>query len=160
MRAAHRAAAWHVRGVFDSEVQFFDGLSRIPEGMTMAKAPPMYELMYIINPVLTDEQTKDIVQRVSAFMKEHSVDVVEVDEMGSRRLAYPIEKKKNGYYVLVNFRTDDGSFIATFDRAMRINDEIMRHLILRYDAKMLRHYQAQSAEPREGATTETEEKSS
>lgn len=126
----------------------------------MAKASPMYELMYIINPVLTDEQTKDIVQRVTAFMKEHDVDVVEVNEMGSRRLAYPIEKKKNGYYVLVNFRTDDGSFIATFDRALRINDEIMRHLILRYDAKMLRHYEAQAADSKKGTLTAADEASS
>lgn len=126
----------------------------------MAKAPRMYELMYIINPVLTDEQTKDIVQRVTAFMKEHEVGVVEINEIGSRRLAYPIEKKKNGYYVLVNFRTADGSFIATFDRALRINDEIMRHLILRYDAKMLRHYEAQSGSSKEAPLKKAEKATS
>jgi small subunit ribosomal protein S6 len=71
--------------------------------------------------------------------------------MGSQRLAYPIEKKRNGFYVNLWFRHGDGGFIARFDRALRINDEIMRHLILRYDAKMERHLQKQQTERKQPA---------
>ncbi|HYE96179.1 MAG TPA: 30S ribosomal protein S6 [Rubricoccaceae bacterium] len=100
----------------------------------------MYELMYILNPVLNAEQTKDIVARVSTYITENGGEIVEVVEMGSQRLAYPLEKKRNGYYVNVFFRAP-GAFIARFDRALRINEDVLRHLILRYDAKMERHYE-------------------
>ena len=112
----------------------------------MANQSPMYELMYIINPVLNDEQTKDIVQRVGTYIRENGGDVQESVEMGSQRLSYPIQKKRNGYYALVYFTHTDGNFIAKLDRALRINDDIMRHLILRYDAKMTRHYTKQKSE--------------
>ncbi len=108
----------------------------------MADAP-MYELMYIINPVLNEEQTKDIVKRVTAYLSEISADVAQVKEIGSQRLAYPIEKKRNGYYVVANFRLSDGTVLPRLDRALRINDDIMRHMLLRYDAKMMRHYEQQ-----------------
>lgn len=107
---------------------------------------PMYELMYIINPVLSEEQTKDIVQRVTAYLSDNGADVVQVNETGSQRLAYPIEKKRNGYYVIVNFRLTNPVALPKLDRALRINDDVMRHIVLRYDAKMERHYTQQKAE--------------
>jgi small subunit ribosomal protein S6 len=104
---------------------------------------PLYELMYIINPVLNEDQTKDIVQRVTAYLSDNGARVENVEERGSQRLAYPIEKKRNGYYVVVNFRLATGAVLLKLDRALRINDDIMRHLTLRYDAKMARHYAQQ-----------------
>lgn len=108
---------------------------------------PMYEMMYIINPVLNEDQTKDIVQRVTQYLSENGASVETVEERGSQRLAYPIEKKRNGYYVVVNFRMPTGANagLQKIERALIINDDIMRHLVLRYDAKMERHYQAQRA---------------
>jgi small subunit ribosomal protein S6 len=103
-------------------------------------AAPMYELMYIINPVLNEEQTRDIVQRVTAYLSDNGAEVEQVEERGSQRLAYPIEKKRNGYYVVANFRLAQPSVLPKLDRALRINDDIMRHMLLRYDAKMQRHY--------------------
>ena len=105
-----------------------------------ADVAPMYELMYIINPVLNEEQTKEIVQRVTAYLSDNGAAVEQVVETGSQRLAYPIEKKRNGYYVVVNFRLGTPDVLPKLDRALRINDDIMRHLLLRYDAKMQRHY--------------------
>ncbi|WP_412067948.1 30S ribosomal protein S6 [Rubrivirga sp. IMCC43871] len=108
---------------------------------------PMYEMMYIINPVLNEDQTKDIVQRVTAYLSDNGARVENVEEKGSQRLAYPIEKKRNGYYVVVNFRlpVSVNGGLVKIERALTINDDIMRHLVLRYDAKMMRHYEAQRA---------------
>ena len=108
----------------------------------------MYELMYVVNTVLNDEQIKDIVDRVSAFIRENDGDIVEVDEKGSQRLAYPIEKKRNGHYAVVYFRSEP-AFIERFERALKLNDDILRHLILRYDAKMERHYDKKKSQPAE-----------
>lgn len=110
---------------------------------TDTAAAPMYELMYIINPILNEEQTKDIVKRVTAYLSDNGADVMAVQEIGSQRLAYPIEKKRNGYYVVANFRLASPAALPKLDRALRINDDIMRHLVLRYDAKMERHYHQQ-----------------
>lgn len=112
----------------------------------MSQETPLYELMYIINPVLNEEQTQDIVKRVAKFIGDNDGNIVEAIEMGSQRLAYPIQKKRNGYYVNLFFEHTNGDFIAKFDRAMRINDEIMRHMILRLDSKMRRHFEATKAE--------------
>jgi len=108
----------------------------------------MYELMYVVNTVLNDDQIKDIVDRVSAFIRENDGDIVEVDEKGSQRLAYPIEKKRNGHYAVVYFRSEP-AFIEKFERALKLNDDILRHLLLRYDAKMERHYEARQSQPAE-----------
>lgn len=112
-----------------------------------ADKAPMYELMYIINPVLNEDQTKDIVQRVTAYLSDNGAEVETVEERGSQRLAYPIEKKRNGYYVVVNFRlpTSASANLARIERALIINDDIMRHMVLRYDAKMERHYEARKS---------------
>ena len=105
---------------------------------------PMYELMYVINPVLNEDQTKDIVQRVTQYLSDNGAQVEHVEEKGSQRLAYPIEKKRNGYYVVVNFRlpVSANGGLVKIERAMTINDDLMRHMVLRYDAKMERHYLA------------------
>lgn len=96
-----------------------------------------YELTYIVNSVYSEEQIKDIVTRVGAYIKDHGGTVVEQDEWGAKRLAYPIEKKRNGYYVNLIFEAP-GDMIAKFERAMEINDGILRYLTLRLDAKMMR----------------------
>jgi small subunit ribosomal protein S6 len=102
----------------------------------------MYELMYVVNTVLNDDQVEDICDRVVAYIRDNDGEVVQEERWGSRRLAYPIEKKRNGYYGLAYFRAAPG-FIARFERALNINDDILRHMILRYDAKMERHFARQ-----------------
>ena len=109
-----------------------------------AAQDPMYELMYIINPVLNEDETKNIVQRVTQYLSDNGATVEQVEERGSQKLAYPIEKKRNGYYVIANFRMAKGANdgLVKIERALIINDDIMRHMVLKYDAKMERHYQA------------------
>ncbi len=110
----------------------------------MAQQPNTYELTYIINPVLNDDQTKDIVNRVTKYIEERDGKVLEVDEWGSKRLAYQINKKRNGYYVNMYFEAP-GALIQQLERAMEIEDNIMRYLTLKMDAKMLRHYEQYKA---------------
>lgn len=109
-----------------------------------------YELCYILNAVLNEEQTKDLVERVNKYITENGGEVLDVDEWGSRRLAYPIEKKRNGYYVNMHFKAP-GALIVKLERAMEINDNILRYLTLRLDAKMLRHYEQTKAKRQQAA---------
>lgn len=107
----------------------------------MAENKHMYELTYIINSVISDDQVKDLVTRVTKFVEENDGEIVEVDEWGSQRLAFPIQKKRNGYYVDVYFKAP-GGIIPKLERALEIDDNILRYLTLRMDAKMIRHYEA------------------
>ena len=108
----------------------------------MAIQKNTYELTYIVNSVLSEDQIKDLVDRVTEYVKEGGSEIIEVDVWGSRRLAYPIQKKRNGFYVNMYFRAP-GSFIARLERALEIDDNILRYLTLKLDPKMIRHYEEQ-----------------
>lgn len=125
----------------------------------MASIKNTYELTYIVNSVISDEQVKDMVSRVTTFVTENGGDIIEVDEWGARRLAFPIQKKRNGYYVNMYF-TAPGELIPRLERTLEIDDNILRYLSLRMDPKMVRHYEASKtkrAAEAEAPEAETEE---
>ena len=121
----------------------------------MAIQKNTYELTYIVNSVLSEEQIKDLVDRVTEYIKEGGSDIIDVDVWGSRRLGYPIQKKRNGFYVNMYFRAP-GSFIARLERALEIDDNILRYLTLKMDPKMIRHHEEQRKNKKveEAATTD------
>lgn len=101
-----------------------------------------YDMLYILNPVLTDEQQKQEIERLNAFITESGGSILEVNTWGLKRLAYPIDKKRNGYYVNVIFSAPGGS-ITRLKRMMEINDNFLRYLVLKFDAAMTKHYAKQ-----------------
>ncbi|HET6527183.1 MAG TPA: 30S ribosomal protein S6 [Balneolaceae bacterium] len=101
-----------------------------------------YELTYIINPVLEDDQTKEVVEKFTQFIRDNDGEIDEIDEWGIRKFAYEMDKKNSGYYVNAYF-TAPGELIEKLERTLRIDDNIMRYLTLKYDAKMLRHRELQ-----------------
>ena len=106
----------------------------------MATTQNTYELTYIVNSVISDEQVKDLISRITADISEAGGEIIEVDEWGQRRLAYPIQKKRNGYYVNMYFRST-GTIVPRLERALEIDDNVLRYMTLRMDAKMIRHYE-------------------
>lgn len=106
----------------------------------MATEKNAYELMYIVNAVLSDEQIKAVVERINKLITENGGEITEVDEWGSRRLSYPINKKRNGYYVNL-FMQAPGELIVRLERSLEIDDDILRYMTLRMDAKMLRSHE-------------------
>ncbi len=93
----------------------------------MAKITEKYEALYIINPQVTEEDTKALVEKFKAMVEAEGT-LTAIDEWGKRRLAYPIEDLAEGYYVLMNFEAKP-DFPAELDRVMKITDGIMRCLI-------------------------------
>ena len=98
----------------------------------MAKINANYELVMILKPDLGEEATAALVEKFKTLIEQHGT-VAEVDEWGKRRLAYPINDINEGYYVLVTF-TAEPALPAELDRQMRINDSVMRSLIVCKDA--------------------------
>ena len=95
----------------------------------MAKTTEKYELMYIINPNLSEEETAAVVEKFKALVEQNGT-LDEMEEMGKRKLAYEINYLSEGYYVLVKF-TSGPDFPAELDRVLGITDGILRSLITR-----------------------------
>ena len=95
----------------------------------MAKTSEKYELMYILNPNLSEEETAALVEKFKALVEQHGT-LDEMEEMGKRKLAYEINYISEGYYVLVKF-TSGPDFPAELDRVLGITDGILRSLITR-----------------------------
>lgn len=95
----------------------------------MAKTTEKYELMYIINPNLSEEETAAVVEKFKALVEQNGK-LEEMEEMGKRKLAYEINYISEGYYVLVKF-TSGPDFPAELDRVLGITDGILRSLITR-----------------------------
>ena len=93
----------------------------------MAKVTENYELMYIIDLDKGEEEIAAIVEKFKALIESNGT-VNELEEMGKRRLAYLINDKPDGYYVLVKF-TCTPDFPAELDRVLKITDGVMRSLI-------------------------------
>jgi len=93
----------------------------------MAKITADYELMYIIDSDIGEEEIAGLVEKFKALIETHGT-VNELEEIGKRKLAYLINDKPDGYYVLVRF-TSGPEFPAELDRVLKITDGIMRSLI-------------------------------
>ena len=119
----------------------------------MADQNAMYELMYIVSAVLNEDQTRSLIKRVSKNIEEGGGEIADVNEIGSQRLAYPINKKRNGYYVNVHFR-GPGALIQRLERALEIDDDVLRYLTLKMDAKMIRHFERQKSRTPEETAAE------
>ena len=98
----------------------------------MAKVSGNYEVLYVINPTLGEEDTAALVAKFKDLAESRGT-VAEVDEWGKRRLAYPINDLEEGYYVLMTFSSDP-AFPAELDRQMRINVSVMRSVIVSKEA--------------------------
>ncbi len=90
-----------------------------------------YETIIIINPNLDEAECAGVTERFTDMIsKEGKVDSTEV--WGKRKLAYPIQKNNEGYYVLINFSSNP-EFIDELNRVYNITDEIIKHIIVKKD---------------------------
>ncbi len=94
----------------------------------MAKINANYEAVIILKPDLGEEATAALVEKFKTLIEQHGT-VAEIDEWGKRHLAYPIDDITEGYYVLMTF-TAEPTLPAEMDRQMRINDNVMRSMII------------------------------
>ena len=89
-----------------------------------------YEVMYVLRPDLEEEKVKANVARYSDVVTNYGGEITKLQEMGKRRLAYEIQKFREGYYVLMNFKANPDA-VAEAERLMKINDDIIRFLFVR-----------------------------
>lgn len=88
-----------------------------------------YETTFIVNAALEDSDVEAVLTKVTNYIENHGAEIVEINKWGRRRLAYPINKKYNGYYIHVVFDAAP-STVPIFERFMVLEDTILRHLTL------------------------------
>ena len=89
-----------------------------------------YETVFIVNPELTEEAAKALLDKFSAIITENGGNIEKVDEWGKKKLAYLIEDYSEGYYYVVTF-TAAAAVPAELDRVFNITDGILRSMIIK-----------------------------
>lgn len=89
-----------------------------------------YEVVYIIDPAVEDEARKALIAKFNDLITGNGGSVDKVEEWGKRRLAYAIDYKTEGYYVLVNFRAEAG-LPKELERNLQISDSVIRYQVIK-----------------------------
>jgi small subunit ribosomal protein S6 len=113
-----------------------------------------YELMYIVRPTVSDEQLPGVTERVDAMVNGLGGEVTQNQPWGKRRLAYPIDKHEDGYYVVSKIRLDTNK-TRDLEEQLRIYDDVIRHILVTAIATPTPP--APPARPETTETTETTE---
>ncbi|MBD2137230.1 30S ribosomal protein S6 [Anabaena sp. FACHB-1237] len=92
----------------------------------------VYETMYILRPDLGDDQVEQAVTKYQNILRENGAENIEIQNRGKRRLAYEIDRHRDGIYIQVNY-TGPGTAIAVLERAMRLSEEVIRYLTIKQD---------------------------
>ncbi len=91
-----------------------------------------YEMMYIIDSVTTEEQKAEVMAYVENALKVAGVQELVTEKWGDRKLAYPINKKSTGFYVLTTFQAE-GTNLTEVETKLNINENMMRYIIVKQD---------------------------
>jgi len=92
----------------------------------------IYETMYILRPDLTDEQVNTLIGKHQSILRDNGAQEINVQLRGKHRLAYEINRQRDGIYVQINYQ-GKGNFVAPLERAMRLSDEVIRYLTIKQE---------------------------
>jgi small subunit ribosomal protein S6 len=91
-----------------------------------------YESLYIVHPDVVGDELTAIVEKFQKVLTDHAVEIYKLDNWGTRKLAYPIQKVERGCYIQTLF-TAAPEVIAEFERRLRLDEKILRFLTVRLD---------------------------
>ena len=115
-----------------------------------------YEVMYVVDAALEDSARSELINRFNELVVKNGGEVERVDEWGKRRLAYAINYKTEGYYVLMYIQ-GPSELPRELERNFKINDKVLRYLVIRYEGELpakrepLKPYVAREAAPAQAA---------
>ncbi len=90
-----------------------------------------YETLFVIKPTLTDEETAEQVAKVTEILAKEGAELLATNDMGMRKLAYPVEKHARGYYTILFFKAE-GTTIHELERNLKINEDVIKFLTIKY----------------------------
>jgi len=93
-----------------------------------------YEIMLIFDASLEEDAIEKELQKITSIIEKDNGTIIDSQKWGVRKLAYPIKHQENGYYYIINFTSSEKA-INEIDRVNKINDKILRHLIVKDERK-------------------------
>ncbi len=96
-----------------------------------------YETVIVIDAHQPEEIIENLVDKIKKLISDNGGKILDMNRWGKRRLAYEIRKKQHGYYICFIYEIDKNDFSSIIERFFRLNEEILRYLILRLDKKLL-----------------------
>jgi len=91
-----------------------------------------YETVFILTPVLSDDQMKEAVKKYEDYLTKAGSEIVHEEHWGMRKLAYPIQKKSTGFYHLIEFKAE-GEVIANVETELKRDERVLRFLTVKLD---------------------------
>ncbi|RRD01885.1 30S ribosomal protein S6 [Prevotella sp. OH937_COT-195] len=91
-----------------------------------------YETVFILTPVLSDEQTKETVAKFKNLLTDNGAEILNEEAWGLKKLAYQIEKKTSGFYFLVEFKAEP-TVIKTFETGLRRDEKVIRFMTVKLE---------------------------
>ncbi|UZT98577.1 30S ribosomal protein S6 [Chryseobacterium fluminis] len=91
-----------------------------------------YETVFILTPVLSESQVEEAVNKYVDLIKEKNCEIVARENWGLKKLAYPIQLKKNGFYTLIEFK-GEGTVVADLELAFKRDERVIRYLTTKLD---------------------------
>jgi small subunit ribosomal protein S6 len=94
--------------------------------------PTAYETMYILRSDLGEEQVDSAIAKYQTLIQEQGAEKIEIQHRGKRRLAYEIQRQREGVYIQMNYQ-GPGTLVAPLERAMRLSEDVIRYLTIKQD---------------------------
>lgn len=91
-----------------------------------------YETVFILTPVLSDEQTKETVEKFKKVLADKGAEIINEENWGMKKMAYAIEKKSTGFYCLVEFKAEP-SVVDTLETGYRREEKVIRFMTVKLD---------------------------
>ncbi len=93
-----------------------------------------YETLFILKPTLTEEEIKGNVEKIKDSLTSQNANILAIDNIGLRRLAYPVKKNERGIYYVLYYKAE-GSIISEFERKLKFNEDVLKFLTIKYRTK-------------------------
>jgi len=98
---------------------------------------PQYELMYILSSNVPDNEEPALSDTIKKFIIDQGAEITKEEKLGKKRLAYPIKKTRNGFYVLFEFKAESDK-LAEIEHKVRVTQGVIRYLIINLDEQLAR----------------------
>ena len=114
-----------------------------------------YETVFILTPVLSDAQMKEAVDKFKAVITDNAGAIVNEENWGLRKLAYPIQKKSTGFYQLIEYKAE-GNVIADVETELKRDERILRFLTVKLDKHAIAYNEKKRSKKAEAAAEEAQ----
>ncbi len=113
-----------------------------------------YETVFILTPVLSEDQAKEAVKKFEGEIKSFGAKLKHSESWGLKKLAYPIQKKSTGFYFLFEFEAEKNNVVADMELLMKRDERVLRFLTVKMDADHLEYAESRRKKSKKAQTTE------